>query len=103
MQCIECGKTLAETVERCPACHASVADDLPERPSWLAAVERFLAAHLTPARAKAILALAAGVILLSALLSWHPWQRPRKVSPITYPIPGETRDRPGATWTPGTR
>jgi tetratricopeptide (TPR) repeat protein len=43
---------------------------------------------LTPEIARAIIIICAAIILISTLLSAHPWQRQKKVAPIMFVVPG---------------
>jgi hypothetical protein len=64
-------------------------------------VERFFRQHLLP-RARLVIGVSVAVILLSLLLAWHPWRRPVKPSPYTFPVNGAPAPS-GTTWTPGGR
>ncbi|MHB9024324.1 MAG: tetratricopeptide repeat protein [Armatimonadota bacterium] len=54
-----------------------------QRPDWM----KYL---LAPERAKLVISAAAVIIILSLLLTFHPWQRPKKAAPFKYSIPGRT-------------
>jgi hypothetical protein len=53
--------------------------------------ERFFARHITPERAKLIIGAAVLIVLLSILLAWHPWSRPERPSPYSFPVRGLQR------------
>jgi len=98
MQCEACGATLHENATVCPNCRAPVAtpaagnhDGVYEEETWRDAAERFLARNLTPRRAKLIIEAAVVIALLSVLLAWHPWNRPARPAPYSYPVPGLRR------------
>jgi uncharacterized membrane protein YvbJ len=111
MQCKQCGAIIESAASACSKCGATLLrqrdvnaesqSDADE--TWFTGVEQFFAAHITPQRAKIIFVIAIGAILLSILISWHPWRRPVQPSPYTIPAPGSSRQQPDTNWIPGAR
>jgi len=120
MECKKCGESIESAANVCPKCGIVFTDSVEKQripthdfdeesqsyadeTNWLTTIEQFLAAHITPERAKIIFAIAAGAILLSILISWHPWRRPVRPSPYTIPVPGDSQQQPETNWIPGAR
>ena len=107
MQCAECGAELTSSASTCPNCQASItpaksASSAPadeEDATWVEVVDRFFVRHIQP-RARLIIGVSVAVVLMSLLLAWHPWSRPVKPSPYSFPVEG-TSGSSGTTWTPG--
>ena len=106
MQCAERGATLTPSGSYCPNCHASVTPAKPvssvpvdDEATWVELADRFFAKHIQP-RARLVIGISVAVVVMVLLLAWHPWHRPVKPSPYSFPING-TSALSGTTWTPG--